>query len=315
MENTNTNSNKSNTSFYIFNVALFLGSVLLAVFSYNMLFGVTYIVIGVAVALLVIAVVFTAKKKELFKKLSNTTIARLTFIVAIVLTFLMCVVFFFYKIGIFEVTDSVEEMRDYIRKFGYAKWTFIFIQFIQVIFLPIPTTITLLAGLLLFKPWEVVLYSLIGIIPGSIIMFFFGKYAGRKAVNWALGEEEVEKYLNLIKGKDVSLLTVMFLMPLFPDDTLCMIAGLSTMRFRYFLPVIVITRVIMCVSNVFIFGNGLIPFSGWGIPIWIAIVAVVIGLLVIMWKKGDVVQEKLTNFFEKIRLGKKDKHKDKSNIK
>lgn len=290
---------KSNLSFYLINIALCIANILLAVFSYNLLKGLTYVAGSIALILLAIVVVFTAIKKELFKRISNKTIARLTFILVIVLTFVMCLAFFFYKIGIFEVADSVEEMRDYIKHFRYAKWAYILIQFLQVLFLPIPTSITLLAGLLLFNPWKVILYSMIGVVPGSVIMFFFGRYAGRKAVNWAIGEEEVEKYLTMIKGKDVALLTVMFLMPFFPDDTLCAISGLTTMKFRYFLPVIFITRVIMCTTNVFLFGNGLIPFKGWGIVIWIAIIGAVIGLLVLMWKKGDVIQEKLLKIFHK----------------
>lgn len=301
VENNVTNKEVKKTSvwFYITNTVVFALSVFFEIESYSVLKNYVYLAIFASILIFGLTIFFAVKKKPIMKSLSNQAISRLLFIVAIVVCFITLITFFFDKTGILEKTDTVEEMRDYIRQFKYAKWVYIAIQFGQVLFLPIPTTVTLLAGLLLFKPWEVVLYSMVGIMPGSIIMFLFGKYAGRKAVNWVFGEEEVEKYLKLIHGKDVAVLSFMFVMPFFPDDTLCAIAGLSTMKFWYFVPVIFIARIIMCIGNVFLFGGGLIPFSGWGIPVWILIVALCITALIFVWKKGDVIEEKVVSLFKR----------------
>lgn len=290
---------KASAGFYVANAVVFALSVFFEIESKNVLKNYVYLAILLSCLIFGATLFFAIRKKEIIKSLSNQAISRLLFIVAIVVCFITLITFFFDLTGILEMTDTVEEMRDYIKQFRYAKWVYIAIQFGQVLFLPIPTTVTLLAGLLLFKPWEVVFYSMVAIIPGSVIMFLFGKYAGRKAVNWAFGEEEVEKYLKLIHGKDVALLTFMFLMPFFPDDTLCAIAGLSTMKFMYFLPVITLARFFMCVSNVFLFGGGLIPFSGWGIPVWILIVGLCIAALIFVWKKGDVIEEKVVELFNR----------------
>lgn len=307
MENNKNENAKNNKpiAFHIFNAVVFALSAFFELNSKEVLKGFTFLALGISLFLFSLVLFFALKKKNVLKSLSNQAISRLLFIVAIVVCFIALITAFFARIGILEKADSVEEMRDYISQFAYAKWAFVAIQFAQVVFLPIPTTVTLLAGLLLFKPWDVVLYSMLGIIPGSVIMFLFGKYAGRKAVNWAFGEEEVEKYLSLIKGKDVSVLTFMFIMPFFPDDTLCAIAGLSTMTFGYFVPVIIVARLLMCVGNVFFFGNGLIPFKGFGIVVWILIVAVCITALVFVWKKGDVIQEKIASLFDKNKKDRK----------
>ena len=298
-ENSSENAKKASVWFYASNVAVLLLSVFFEIESKTVLKKLLFVAIGASVLIFALTLFFALKKRNVMKSLSNQAISRLLFIVAIVVCFITLITFFFEKKGILEKTDTVDEMRDYIRQFKYAKWAYVAIQFGQVIFLPIPTTVTILAGLLLFKPWEVVLYSMIGIMPGSVIMFLFGRFAGRKAVNWAFGEEEVEKYLNLIKGKDVSVLTFMFVMPFFPDDTLCAIAGLSTMKFWYFVPVIFVARIIMCIGNVFLFGSGLIPFKGWGIPVWILLVALCITALVFVWKKGDVIEKKVVEFFSR----------------
>ena len=41
-----------------------------------------------------------------------------------------------------------------------------------------------------------------------------------------------------------------------------------------------------------------LPFKGWGIPVWILIGAVVVGLLYISFKKGDVIQQKVESLFK-----------------
>ncbi|MBR2874201.1 MAG: TVP38/TMEM64 family protein [Clostridia bacterium] len=289
---------KPSISFIISNSITVLIAVVLALLSHGLIASYAYLVAGASVLVFATTLLFYFKKKETIKALSNESIAKLLFIVNVVIAFAAVLIFFFDQIGIFEVADSVEDMRDYIKHFPYVKWAFIGIQFFQVLFLPIPTTITLLAGLLLFSPWEVIGFSMAAIIPASIIMFWFGRVAGRKAAEWVLGAEDVEKYLNMIKGKDVSMLTVMFLLPFFPDDTLCMIAGLSTMKFAYFLPVNTLGRFFMCVSNVLLLGTSAIPFKGWGIPVWILIGAVVVGLLYISFKKGDVIQQKVESLFK-----------------
>lgn len=299
---------KGRVGLYLSNSALFVATILLAFLSKDLLGGwAVAVAIAISGILLITTITLTHLKKE--------TVSKLLFIVHIVVVFVMILAFFFHKIGIFEVAGSVEEMRDFIAQFGYAKWAFIGLQFFQVLFLPIPTTITLLAGLLLFEPWLVVWYSMIGIIPGSILMFFFGRFAGRKAVNWIIGKDTTEKYLAMIKGKDVSLLTVMFIMPFFPDDTLCAIAGLSTMKFSYFVPVIAITRFLMCVLSVFVFGAQSIPLTEWwGIALWALIAIGTLALLIFMWKKGDVIQNKVEQWVSKKKKNKKVKSKNSNNI-
>ena len=279
--------------FYFSNLLCLVATVVLSIYSYKVITPIG-VVAGISIsAILLVATI-------IFNKYNKVTIAKLLFIFHVVLVFVVVLAYVFEVIGIFEVADNVNDMRDFISQFGVSpKWIFIALQFVQVLFLPIPATISILAGLLLFQPHQVVLYSMIGIMPASIIMFFFGRYAGRGMVNWIIGEETTNKYLTMIKGKDVSLLTVMFLMPFLPDDTLCVVAGLSTMKFWYFTIVIFITRMILCLFSVYIMGSGVIPFSGGGMLIWAVIGAGTLGLLVLTWKKGDVVQEKIAKLFSK----------------
>ena len=61
--------------------------------------------------------------------------------------------------------------------------------------------------------------------------------------------------------------------PFFPDDILCIVAGLIKMRFRFFLLAVFICRTISIAVICFLGTGELIPFSGIGIPLWIALFA------------------------------------------
>ncbi len=119
-------------------------------------------------------------------------------------------------------------------------------------------------------------FSFIGIVTGSIVAFAIGRWVGYKAVKWIVGKEALDKWLQKLKNKDYLILSIMFLLPMFPDDILCFVAGLSSMTWGYFLVMIVVTRAISVASTSFSFG--LIPFNTWwGILIWI-VIAVLIGI-------------------------------------
>ena len=101
----------------------------------------------------------------------------------------------------------------------------------QVTFIPIPSTITVLVGNYLFGFWASYLYSFIGMILGSMFAFYLGRWFGKKFIYWLVNDKEmVDSYLYKIKNKGNVLLFFMFIFPFFPDDLLCSIAGILPMR-------------------------------------------------------------------------------------
>jgi uncharacterized membrane protein YdjX (TVP38/TMEM64 family) len=73
-----------------------------------------------------------------------------------------------------------------------------------------------------------------------------------------------------VHGKDTLILTVMFFLPFFPDDILCFLAGLSSMKVAYFIFVIGFARLIGIACTCY--SVNFIPFTTWwGILLWIVI--------------------------------------------
>ena len=181
-----------------------------------------------------------------------------------------------------------------------AVFLFILFCFLQVIVLPVPGSVAVAAGVALFGPLRCAIYSFIGIVSGSIVAFAIGRWVGYKAVKWIVGKDTLDKWLEKLKGKDYLILSVMFLLPMFPDDVLCFIAGLSSMSWPYFLIMIVITRLISVLTTSYSFG--FIPFNTWwGILLWAIIAVVIVLAFWLVCKYSDKIDKFIK---EKLKLKK-----------
>lgn len=183
--------------------------------------------------------------------------------------------------------NSVETLREVIgRAGGMAAIIYILFCFLQVVLLPVPGSVAVAVGVAMFGPWKCAIYSFIGIVTGSVLAFGIGRWIGYKAVCWIVGKESLDKWLEKLKGKDYLILSIMFLLPMFPDDLLCFVAGLSSMTWKYFIIMIIITRAISVVSTAYSFE--LIPFTTWwGLLTWGVLVVLVVIAFWLVLKYSD----------------------------
>lgn len=261
-------------------------------FNEGFFFEYASVITSVAVAVITVTTVLTI----IFLRINKTFVYKILYI-TIILVFCAALLLYVLKItGFFDKIDSVETFRKYIESFGsFAVLMFILVQFLQVVVLPIPSFITVGAGVLLFGPLRGAIYSCIGIILGSIAAFFIGRVFGYKVASWLVGKEELDKGLKTVKGKDKAVLTFMFLFPFFPDDLLCFVAGITSMSCVYFVVMIIITRIVSIFISSYSMNNSIIPFdTWWGIALWAVIFIATAVLTVLIYKKGDKIEKFLT---------------------
>lgn len=162
--------------------------------------------------------------------------------------------------------------------------------------------VSILAGTLLFEPWEAFLYSLIGMFLGGSVGFYLGRVLGKKFVYWVAGDKQkVDDYLEKIKGRETVLLFFMFLFPFFPDDLLCSVAGISKIKFSTFSIIQFVTRITSIGCTILVYGGSLIPLdSSWGI--WVIAGLSILGIIafIISYKLADQIQEWFVNLYNKI---------------
>lgn len=185
-----------------------------------------------------------------------------------------------YYSGVLEKINNVEELRKFVKESGQWGILVLFgLTLLQVVVLPIPAAVTILIGVLMYGSTVSFIVSTLGTIAGSIICFLLGKFFGYRVVAWIIGDEKAKKYADFINEKGKIPFIVMLLFPFFPDDILCMTAGLTKMTFKFFIITVVLTRPVM-IAFVSYFGTGdIIPFSGWGIPVWIGMFVFAVALL------------------------------------
>ncbi len=207
-----------------------------------------------------------------------------------------------YYSGVLEKINNVEELRKFVKESGQWGILVLFgLTLLQVVVLPIPAAVTILIGVLMYGSTVSFIVSTLGTIAGSIICFLLGKFFGYRVVAWIISDEKAKKYADFINEKGKIPFIVMLLFPFFPDDILCMTAGLTKMTFKFFIITVVLTRPVM-IAFVSYFGTGdIIPFSGWGIPVWIGMFVFAVALLYFInyfidkRKNGDKNNDKQEN--------------------
>ena len=148
-------------------------------------------------------------------------------------------------LGISGVFSSREQMEQFLNQAGLlAPAAFILLQIIQVIFPILPGGVSCLLGVAVFGPLSGFIYSYTGLVLGSVISFLLIRKYGQALIQKLVSEKNYTKYVGwLQKGKKFNLLfAAAIFLPGFPDDLLCMLAGLSSMSFKKFFIIILLCR-------------------------------------------------------------------------
>lgn len=253
----------------------------------------------------------TENIKDSRKLETKSKVIRLTITVLVIGILLLAIFLPLYFSGILEKVDTAEELKELILSGGVWSYAIYFVfQFLQATLLPLPAIISTVAGALVFGPWIASLISFLAILLASVVMFFLGRKVGKRLIYWIAGEKDGKKWEEKLgKGKFVFFLMMLF--PIFPDDILCLVVGTTSISFRFFIITILICRPITILVSSFIGSGVLIPFSGWGIPVWIVLGILMIVAFYISIKYQDKIENAVTKLGEK--LGRKSKRKEDNN--
>lgn len=211
----------------------------------------------------------------------------------------------FRALGVTELTR--EQIQEFIKGTGIiAPLVFILISFVQVTLIPIPGMVTILAGNYLFGAGLSFLYSYIGMLIGSVFAWWLGRVIGRPYINWvAGGKGEADAWLKRLNGRETVFLFFAFLLPLFPDDILCSVAGILPIRFSTFMIMQFITRATSIGASLLFMSGEIIPFHGWGVWVLGAVAVVCIIAFILSMKYADKLNKFFEDLIDKISVRKK----------
>ena len=226
---------------------------------------------------------------------------RIAIVALFVMLFILSVYFVLNFCGLWEKLNSVSKFKSLILSLGfYGRSAFVLFQFLQVTFIPIPSPILIIAGSIIYGPFQAGLLSLAGILLGSAFAFFLGKIFGQKIVRFMVGKEAQKKWTKFLNNCKFSFV-LMMLLPCFPDDILCLVAGLTDMSWTFFMVTQFITRPIG-IFSVSIFSSGnLIPYHGWGLIVWAVIFILAFLLIYLSNKYSQNIESFLKRIFSRAK--------------
>ncbi|SOC22440.1 uncharacterized membrane protein YdjX (TVP38/TMEM64 family) [Ureibacillus xyleni] len=125
---------------------------------------------------------------------------------------------------------------------------FFFICFLQPILLPLPEAATVTAGSAVLGPLTAASISFTGTLAGIIVMYFIAKVGGQKLIRKFVKDKHLLKYERYVSNNETSILLILFIIPILPDEIICVGAGISGVRLMKFLIIASVSKLFTSIS-------------------------------------------------------------------
>lgn len=202
---------------------------------------------------------------------------------------------------LFQLWTNKDLLLERIRSCGpLAPLAYILLQITQTVVAPIPGQVVGSIGGLLFGWWGV-LWTLIGSAIGYLIVLLLSKRFGRPLLEKIFKKSAIAKFDFILNSRSSALiLFAIFLLPGFPDDIVCYIAGLTNLSIKKLMAIILLGRFPTIVLTNYL-GAGLNTNPG------LVFACTIIGVLILGFATWQ--RERIMQFFH--RFDKKDEESHK----
>lgn len=175
-------------------------------------------------------------------KLSRLKYSRLALIYMFCLLLIVFMTFYLTKILVLTDAYGLERMlREYEAE---GKLIFFLVCFLQPILLPLPEAVTLPAGSAVFGSAAAAFLGFTGTLSGIIVMFLTARIGGLKLVSRFIKERHLIKYQKYMEKNENTILMLMFVIPILPDEIICVGAGMGGVSFKKFLGIASISKML-----------------------------------------------------------------------
>ncbi|NLB48594.1 MAG: VTT domain-containing protein [Erysipelotrichia bacterium] len=195
-------------------------------------------------------------------------------------------------------------LKQWLKKAGpWAIIAYIALRIVATIFLSfMPATsmifdLLYLAALDYIPPILIFLTCVTSVVISSVIMDLIGRFGGSRLIIKLIGQKDYEEASELVQQKGMVYVPFMYLLPLFPDDAICMIAGSTKMNFFVHFLEILLCRGVACAT--IIFGVQIIPpeitsFTSTNPLDYIRLLTAIVAYLFLMLNLAKIIDQYLT---------------------
>jgi len=174
----------------------------------------------------------------------NTNLSRKLLNIAQIVGIVGSIVFIIwaFQAGFFTNEQKFQSVMNLLGPI--APIAFVLVQIVQTVIPLVPGSLTIPFGAFVFGHISGFILNFAGIMIGSLINFYLAKQYGRPLVRNLISEDQFNKYVGWMessKNFDRLFAFGMFV-PFSPADVLCYIAGLSNMRFRKYMLILLTSK-------------------------------------------------------------------------
>ncbi len=139
---------------------------------------------------------------------------------------------------------SMDILKSTVQKNGaWGTVMFVTLQIVQVVVPILPGGVSLVAGVMIFGPLAGFWYNYLGIAVGSVILFLLARRLGGAFLQSVSSKKMYDRCIGwLDKNRFEPFFVLAILLPLAPDDLLCMVAGLTNMKLKKFIMIILLCK-------------------------------------------------------------------------
>lgn len=222
------------------------------------------------------------------RRLDRTTRLKLIIFGTLILGLVLCLVLdIIFNGPLTRFLSNRDQVVLAVQSFGFfAPLIYVILQIVQTVAAPIPGQVVGSVGGFLFGPWGI-LWTLIGSLIGDYIVFRLARRFGRPLLEKLFSAATIKKFDFIIDSKSAPLiLFAIFLLPGFPDDVVCYIAGLTKLPIRQLMLLVGLGRLPTIVLVNYL-GAGL--SSNLGLVVAISVLMVFL-LGLIAWKREAIIK-------------------------
>ena len=169
---------------------------------------------------------------------------------------------------------------------------------------PIGSGVFVWLGIALFGAnWKCFVTVLSGCLLSYIFIDALGRFGGSKLIIRIFGKEEYDKTSELIDEKGMVYVPIMYLLPVFPDDFICLCVGSMKMKWWLHMTYAVVGKAVGIATVVF--GVSLIPKELF-LPLtfdklynWFVLIACLIVYITVLFKSARWIDKKLSSYLQK----------------
>lgn len=205
-------------------------------------------------------------------------------------------IYLFHKDVLAEI-NTFDKAVEFLRQYKTLSVPVYFLaEILQIMISVLPGQLFQFAAGYLFGLVPGIIYTFIGAALGTLVTFYLARFLGTDAVHMMLGSEKTKYYIERLNSKKAYLITfLIYLIPGFPKDIVCYVAGVSEIKFRPFLIISLAGRMPAMIASI-VFGSMYMKQNYVGMGIVAAVVGVIFIICVLKRKQ---IMSRVDDLYEK----------------